>query len=657
MKRTRQQKSKSKSQENLFEEWNNLTIKKEILGFYKMKEKDRIKFDLDNPHLANPHLKKRTVENLEVDIEEGNANDHDANIPNELAGLYDHHWRFFFKDYLQWIFENFEVCLTIIPRKITIDALLQLPFVEGGFDDNLVISDTEPTDFKKIEDRVRLYDVCLENIIKGNRLRSFNKKVFEFLCEAIKSQLNIRKYTIYSTMIFLMEIMVCKAVFDRFMNIKTLSTNTDFFEFTPDDHEDYIKKGIQKVYTAQYYKRIFLNEHIVFGLTASQDNDNTYTVGQFIINYARRLLNFTITTGRVYNFEYDLPRVDRRFQQQLTYSANLRVVLLPPIQYIQTTIPAVESSMVTQCSSIEVWQWKHFFDNYLNWIDVNFAGCLTKIPTKITLENFEKLTFNEGGFDKEGGFDTLIDNFNMYTEYLINIKLLKTSTVRTSLMHYSNLVSLHELCDVLDAKLTSDPSFFTKMISYMEIMCCKPIFDDFIQQNTSVPNYYDNISMCELLVFDIEKPDTIGYFIHNYARRLMMFAIKQKNQYSLLGGIPTIKGRKKYTTNLNVLISPMLTLIVTNAAGPFVQTKEYRNMIPVETKKQKLITGGNHIKVKIAEYKEKIKNIKAEYKEKIKNIKAEKLKEKTLIRIEKLQDKIKNYNEKLKIIKIASLKK
>tara|TARA_B110000261_G_scaffold83251_1_gene95677 strand:- start:3431 stop:4036 length:606 start_codon:yes stop_codon:yes gene_type:complete len=201
----------------------------------------------------------------------------------------------------------------------------------------------------------------------------------------------------------------------------------------------------------------------------------------------------------------------------------------------------------------------------------------------------------------------------------------------------------------------------------MEIMCCKSIFDDFIQQNTSVPNYYDNISTCELLVFDIEKPYTIGYFIHNYARRLMMFAIKHKNQYSLLGGIPTIKGSKKYTTNLNVLISPMLKLSATNAAGPFVQTTEYRNMSSVKTKRPRL-KGGNHIKVKIAEYKEKIKNIKAEYKEKIKNIKAEKLKEKTLIRIEKLkektlirieklQDKIKNYNEKLKIIKIASLKK
>ena len=656
MKRTRQQKSKSKSQENLFEEWNNLTIKKQILGYYKMNEKDRIQFDLANPHLANPHLIKETVENLEVDIEEGSANDHDANIPNELADLNDHHWRFFFKDYLQWIFENFEVCLTIIPRKITIDALQQLPFAEGGFDDNFVISDTEPTDFKKLEHRVRLYDLCLKNITKGNGLRSFNKKVFEFLCEAIKSQLNIHKYTIYTTMIFLMEIMVCKAVFDRFMKIKTLSTNKDFFYFTPDDDEDYKKKGIQKVYTAQYYKRIFKNEHFVFGLTASPDNDNTYTVGQFIINYARRLLNFTITTGRFYNFEYDLPRVDRRFKQKLTYSANLCVVLLPPIQYIQTTRPDVESSMVTQCSSIEVWQWNHFFDNYLNWIDLNFAVCLTKIPTKITLENFEKLTFNEGGFDKEGGFDTVIDNFNMYTEYLINIKLLKTSTVRTTLMHYSNLVSLHELCDVLDAKLTSDPSFFTKMISYMEIMCCKPIFDDFIQKNTSVPNYYDNISTCESLVFDIEKPDTIGYFIHNYARRLMMFAIKQKNQYSLLGGIPTIKGRKKYTTNLNVLISPMLKLNATNAAGSFVQTTEYRNMNSVKTKRPRK-TGGNHIKVKIAEYKDKIKNIKAEYKEKIKNIKAEKLKEKTLIRIEKLQDKIKNYNEKLKIIKIASLKK
>ena len=649
------------SQENLFEEWNNLTIEKQRLGYYKMNEKDRIKFDLAKPHLANPHLKKRTVENLEVDIEEGSANDHDANIPNELADLHDHHWRFFFKDYLQWIFENFEVCLTIIPTKITFDALQQLPFAEGGFDDNFVISDTEQTDFKKIEARARLYDLFLENITKGNGLRSFNKKVFEFLCEAIQSQLNIRKYTIYNTMIFLMEIMVCKDVFYRFMEIKTLSTNKTFFEFTPDDYEDYKKNGIKKVYTAQYYKRIFKNEHFVFGLTASPDNDNTYTVGQFIINYARRLLNFTITTGRFYNFEYDLPRVDRRFKQKLTYSANLRVVLLPPIQYIQTTRPDVESSMVTQCSSIKVRQWNHFFNNYLNWIDLNFAVCLTKIPTKITLVDFEKLTFNEGGFD------TVIDNFNMYKEYLINIKLLKTSTVRTSLMHYSNLVSLHELCDVLDAKLTSDPSFFTKMISYMEIMCCKPIFDDFIQKNTSVPNYYDNISTCELLFFDIEKPDTIGYFIHNYARRLMMFAIKHKNQYSLLGGIPTIKGSKKYTTNLNVLISPMLKLSATNAAGPFVQTTEYRNMSSVKTKRPRL-KGGNHIKVKIAEYKEKIKNIKAEYKEKIKNIKAEKLKEKTLIRIEKLkektlirieklQDKIKNYNEKLKIIKIASLKK
>jgi hypothetical protein len=368
----------------------------------------------------------------------------------------------------------------------------------------------------------------------------------------------------------------------------------------------------------------------------------------------------------------------------------------------------IPSELSKGCNRLTDQQWEKFFIHYLTWIRDNFDNCLEKIPKKITFDNLSVLPFDEGGFDLKGFITEnerptsqetarITKTSKLYDDYLENIKTLKENGEGTFLTALNRNV-LYNLCTALQKQLKEHTIFFyLTMIFLMEIMMCGKVFDAFIEDvmTSSSKSYYDIISKCKLQVFGIEKNNnpsrvnnTVGYFIINYARRLLKFTIKYEKQYPFIMRLP-VPINIKYTANLKVAIGPDL-IIKKYTSGPptpkaayehhsppknvkytfvpgqnqklnpFYTTKELEQLLELNpnpkvkrevakksdepvAKRTRTKRGGNHIKNKLVEYKEKLKI----------NIEHYKLNksEKALLVIKKLKDKINLYKEKLKLIK------
>jgi hypothetical protein len=248
----------------------------------------------------------------------------DDDVPIVISNcnkLTDHQWKTFFKHYLNWIRENIDNCLKLIPTPITFDKLSVLPFEKGGFDlvsflkKNEIATSAENAKFIKT---MKLYDGYLKNIKtlkesgEGTYLTALNRNVLYNLCEALEEQLKTHNILFYVTMIFFMEIMVCKKVFDAFIT------------YTKSDSHIRNKSS-----SKSYYNIISDCRLQVFGIT----HNNTpslvnNTVGYFITNYARRLLEFTIKYERNFIFGMKLPIV-----KNPKYTANLRIVNKPVLEH------------------------------------------------------------------------------------------------------------------------------------------------------------------------------------------------------------------------------------------------------------------------------------------------------------------------------------
>lgn len=232
--------------------------------------------------------------------------------------LTDKQWKSFFNNYINWIRDNIDKCLKeYIYVPITFDKLSKLPFERGGFDLESFLKKDEiarSSDKDKFLKAMNLYDGYLENIKslrvngEGTYLTQLNRIILYNLCEALQSQLKKHSYVFYSTMIFFMEIMCCRKVFNAFITYAKSDSN-------------------MKSSSKGYYNIISECKLQVFGITNNNiPSPVNNTVGYFIVNYARRLLSFTLTHNKQFMFSFKLPVV-----KNPKYTPNLKVAILPKI--------------------------------------------------------------------------------------------------------------------------------------------------------------------------------------------------------------------------------------------------------------------------------------------------------------------------------------